>query len=407
MKTATATEQGIHSTPALTRLPEEEQAFRDEIRSFAQNTVGSLVRRMDEQAAMPADLVNDLFASGIMGIEIPKEYGGRGRTFFETMLAIQELSKVDCGVSVCVHVHNALVIPAMLRWATPRQRDLYLQKLATGMVGAYAVSEEESGSDAFAMTTRADRVGNNFVLNGRKFWITNAAEAGLFLVFANLTPDQGPQGITVFLVERDSPGLTIGKREDKLGIRASSTCELILKDVPVPPYNVLGEIGGGGNLAVETLGTGRIGIAAQMCGLAEGAFDAAMNYARKRKQFGQAIVNYQGVHFALAQMATDIEASRLLVYNAARLQTLDAPASERFRSASMAKYFASETAERVSSKAVEIFGGQGYIKSNPVEKFYRDAKIGAIYEGTSNMQLRTIATALMESCNSQAQAKRS
>lgn len=395
MRAASSTEQMLHGPSALTKLPEEEQAFRDEIRSFAQNAIGPLVRQMDDQAEMPATLVQDLFASGAMGIEIPKQYGGRGGTFFETVLAIEELSKIDCGVSVCVHVHNILVITAMLRWATPRQRELYLPKLATNMVGAYAVSEEESGSDAFAMTTRADRVGDGFVLNGRKFWITNAAEAGLFLVFANLTPDQGPQGITVFLVERDSPGLMIGKREDKLGIRASSTCELILENVPVPAHNVLGEIGGGGKLAVETLGTGRIGVAAQMCGLAEGAFDAALNYARKRKQFGQAIVNFQGVHFSLARMATDVEAARLLVYNAARLQASEAPAPERFRTASMAKYFASETAERVASRAVEIFGGQGYIKRNPVEKFYRDAKIGAIYEGTSNMQLRTIATALL------------
>jgi butyryl-CoA dehydrogenase/short/branched chain acyl-CoA dehydrogenase len=330
-----------------------------------------------------------------MGIEVPQKYGGRGGTFFETMLAIQELSKVDSGVSVCVHVHNALVITAMLRWATPRQRELYLPKLATDTVGAYAVSEEESGSDAFAMTTRAERVAQGFVLNGRKCWITNAAEAGLFLVFANLTPDQGPQGITVFLVERNSPGLSVGRREDKLGIRASSTCELIMKNVPVPAENVLGEIGGGGKLAVETLGTGRIGIAAQMCGLAEGAFDAAMSYARRRKQFGQAIVNFQGVHFTLAKMATDVEAARLLVYNAARLHASDASASERFRTASMAKYFSSLVAESVSSKAVEIFGGQGYVKRNPVEKFYRDAKIGAIYEGTTNIQLRTIATALL------------
>jgi alkylation response protein AidB-like acyl-CoA dehydrogenase len=395
VRAASAAGQTIHIPSPLTRLLEEEQVFQGEIRGFAQNTVGPLVRQMDEQAEMPAALVRELFSSGAMGIEIPKQYGGRGGTFFETVLAIQELSKIDCGVSVCVHVHNALVITSMLRWASPRQRELYLPQLATNMVGAYAVSEEESGSDAFAMTTRADRIGDGFLLNGRKFWITNAAEAGLFLVFANLTPDQGPQGITVFLVERNSPGLTVGKREDKLGIRASSTCELSLKDVPVPAHNVLGEIGGGGKLAVETLGTGRIGIAAQMCGLAEGAFDAALNYARTRKQFGQAIVNFQGIHFSLARMATDVEAARLLVYNAARLQASDAPAPERFRTASMAKYFASETAERVASKAVEIFGGQGYIKRNPVEKFYRDAKIGAIYEGTSNMQLRTIATALL------------
>jgi alkylation response protein AidB-like acyl-CoA dehydrogenase len=399
VKAANAVEQlQSESGPsALTRLPEVEQAFSEQVRSFAQTMIGPLVQQMDQQAEMPATLVRELFSAGLMGIEIPQNYGGRGGTFFETMLAIRELSRVDPGVSVCVHVHNALVVPAMLRWATPRQKELYLPRLATDTVGAYAVSEEESGSDAFAMTTRAERVGQGFLLNGRKFWITNAAEAGLFLVFANLTPDQGPQGITVFLVERGSPGLTIGKREDKLGIRASSTCEVVLKDVPVPADNVLGEIGGGGKLAVETLGTGRIGIAAQMCGLAEGAFDAALGYARKRKQFGQAIVNFQGVHFTLAKMATDIEAARLLVYNSARLHAAEAPASERFRTASMAKYFSSVVAESVSSRAVEIFGGQGYVKRNPVEKFYRDAKIGAIYEGTTNMQLRTIATALLGS----------
>jgi butyryl-CoA dehydrogenase/short/branched chain acyl-CoA dehydrogenase len=397
VKAANAIEPALaeHSPAALTRLPEGEQAFSEKVRNFAQTRIGPLVQQMDQQAEMPATLLRELFSEGLMGIEVPQKYGGRGGTFFETMLAIQELSKVDSGVSVCVHVHNALVITAMLRWATPRQRELYLPKLATDTVGAYAVSEEESGSDAFAMTTRAERVAQGFVLNGRKCWITNAAEAGLFLVFANLTPDQGPQGITVFLVERNSPGLSVGRREDKLGIRASSTCELIMKNVPVPAENVLGEIGGGGKLAVETLGTGRIGIAAQMCGLAEGAFDAAMSYARRRKQFGQAIVNFQGVHFTLAKMATDVEAARLLVYNAARLHASDASASERFRTASMAKYFSSLVAESVSSKAVEIFGGQGYVKRNPVEKFYRDAKIGAIYEGTTNIQLRTIATALL------------
>jgi len=396
MRAGDALEQ-MQGPAALTRLPEEEQAFADQARNFAQTTMGPLVQQMDQQAEMPPALVRELFSAGLMGIEIPRQYGGRGGTFFETMLAIRELSRVDSGVYVCVHVHNALVITAMLRWATPRQKELYLPRLAGDTVGAYAVSEEESGSDAFAMTTRAERAGQGFVLNGRKFWITNAAEAGLFLVFANLTPDQGPQGITVFLVERDFPGVTIGKREDKLGIRASSTCDVILKNVPVPAENVLGEIGGGGKLAVETLGTGRIGIAAQMCGLAEGAFEAALAYARRRKQFGQAIVNFQGVHFTLARMATDIEAARLLVYNAARLQAAEAPATERFRTASMAKYFAANVSESVSSKAVEIFGGAGYVKRNPVEKFYRDAKIGAIYEGTTNMQLRTIATALLGS----------
>lgn len=397
MKTASVAEEAINTPPALTRLTHKEELFREKVRKFAEHTISPMVHQMDEQAEMPSTLIADLFASGMMGIEVPEEYGGQGGTFFDVVLAIQELSRADPGVSVCVHVHNALVLPAILRWATPRQKEMYLRRLATSMVGAYAVSEQESGSDAFAMTTFAERVGNGFVLNGRKLWITNAVEAGLFLIFANLTPDQGPQGITVFLVERNAPGLTIGARENKLGIRASSTCELILKDVPVPEQNVLGGIGGGSKLAVETLGTGRIGIAAQMCGLAEGAFEAALNYARKRKQFGQAIVNFQGIHFTLADMATDIEAARLLVYNAARLQAAGAPASERFRTASMAKYFSSGVAERVSSKAIEIFGGQGYIKNNPVEKFYRDAKVGAIYEGTSNMQLRTIATSLLGS----------
>ncbi len=379
----------------LTRLPEEEQLFREQVRAFAEKNIGPLVREMDAANAMPQSVLDDLFAAGLMGIEIPKAYGGSGQTFFDVVLAIQELSRVDPGVAVCVHVHNALAITALLRWATAEQKERYLPQLASKMVAAYAVSEREAGSDAFAMTTRADRAGDGYVLNGRKFWTTNGAEAGLFLLFANTTPDKGPQGISVFLVERNFLGFTVGEREDKLGIRASSTCELILKDVQVPRENVLGGLGGGSKLAVETLGTGRVGIAAQMCGLAEGAFDAALNYARKRKQFGQAIVNFQGVHFSLAKMATEIEAARLLVYNAARLQAASRPASEKFRSASMAKYFASRVAEQTASKGVEVFGGQGYIKNNPAEKFYRDAKVGKIYEGTSNMQLRTIAVSLL------------
>lgn len=380
----------------LTRLQEDEQQFRLKVRQFAEETVRPLVGDMDQRAEFPRSLVDALFALGVMGIEIPEAYGGGGGTFFQAVVTIEELARVDPAVAVLVDVQNALVNTAVLRAGSALQKQRYLPALAANTVGAYAMSERTAGSDAFALTSRAELKGDAYVLNGRKMWITNAAEAGLFLVFANARPDQGAQGVTAFLVDRASDGLSFGKRENKLGIRASSTCEVILDNVRVAQENVLGPVGAGSKIAVETLNEGRIGIAAQMLGLAQGAFEAALGYAQQRRQFGQPIAAFQGVQFPLAEMATDIEAARLLVYNAARLKEAGATPPERFRSASMAKYFASRVAESVASQAVEIFGGCGFIKDFPAEKFYRDAKIGKIYEGTSNMQLRTIATTLLD-----------
>jgi alkylation response protein AidB-like acyl-CoA dehydrogenase len=378
------------TTPAvlpLTQLNEDEQLFRSTVREFAQKSIGPLVRQMDEEQHFSADLLPQLFNLGLMGIEIPMEYKGSGGTFFEAILAVEEISAIDASVGVLVDVQNTLCVNAFLRWGTEQQKKTYLSRLATDTVGAYALSEAASGSDAFALQTRAELRGDHYILNGQKLWITNAKEADIFIIFATLDPAAGYKGITAFLVEKDSPGFSIGKKEDKLGIRASSTCELILEDCRVPVENVLGEPGKGYKIAIETLNEGRIGIGAQMLGLAQGAWNCAAKYAQERKQFGKPIAEFQAVQFSLAEMATDIEAARLLVYNAARLK--DAKLSY-IREAAMAKYFASQVAERVASQAVEIYGGYGFVKDYPVEKYYRDAKIGKIYEGTSNMQLATI-----------------
>ncbi len=384
--------QQIDSFPPLTRLSQDETLFRDSVYEFADREIRPLVREMDEHAKIPPPLLASLFDLGVMAIEIPEAHGGAGATFFHSVLAVESLSRVDPSIGVLVDVQNTLVINALARWATEAQKAAYLPKLAAGMVGAYALSESGSGSDAFAMTTRATERGDGFVLNGRKLWITNANEAGLFIVFATVNPDAGYRGISAFLVERGFPGFTVGKKEDKLGIRASSTCELLLEDCQVPRANVLGELGKGYKVAIETLNEGRIGIGAQMVGLAQGALDAAIHYTKERKQFGKAIADFQGVQFQIARAATDVEAARLMVYNAARLRDAGAPF---LKEAAMAKLFSSEVAERVSSLAVNLFGGYGFVKDYPVEKFFRDAKIGQIYEGTSNLQLQTIAKQLL------------
>jgi butyryl-CoA dehydrogenase/short/branched chain acyl-CoA dehydrogenase len=349
---------------------------------------------MDEEQHFAPELLPQLFNLGLMGIEIPMEYGGSGGTFFEAILAVEEISAIDASVGVLVDVQNTLCVNAFLRWGTEAQKKTYLSRLATDSVGAYALSEAASGSDAFALQARAELRGDHYVLNGQKLWITNAKEAGVFIIFATLDPAAGYKGITAFIVEKDFPGFSVGKKEDKLGIRASSTCELILEDCRVPAANVLGEPGRGYKIAIETLNEGRIGIGAQMLGLAQGSWNCAAKYAQERKQFGKPIAEFQAVQFSLAEMATDIEATRLLVYNAARLK--DAKLSY-IREAAMAKYFASQVAERVASLAVEIYGGYGFVKDYPVEKFYRDAKIGKIYEGTSNMQLATICKLVLNS----------
>jgi alkylation response protein AidB-like acyl-CoA dehydrogenase len=348
---------------------------------------------MDDHAKFPRPLIDRLFDLGVMGIEIPESYGGSGGRFFHSVLAVDELSRVDPSVGVLVDVQNTLVVNALLRWGNDEQKRKYLPKLAASMVGAYALSEAGSGSDAFALTTRAVEQGDSFVLNGRKLWITNAAEADLFIVFANVNPEAGYRGITAFLVERDFPGFTVGKKEDKLGIRASSTCELLFEDCRVPKSQVLGEIGKGYKTAIETLNEGRIGIGAQMLGLARGALGHAVAYTKERKQFGKAIAEFQGVQFQLARAATEIEAAKLLVYNAARLRDAGRPF---LNEAAMCKLYASEAAEHVASLAVNLFGGYGFTKDYPVEKLYRDAKIGQIYEGTTNMQLQTIAKMLLQ-----------
>jgi len=376
----------------LTTLNEEEQLFRDLVREFAEEKVKPLVMEMDRAAKLPRELIDQLFALGVMGIEIPTIYGGAGSTFFMAILAIEELARVDPSVSVCVDVQNTLVNNALLRWLTPAQKEQFLPRLARDTVGAYALSEPGSGSDAFSLTTQARLDGDTFVLNGRKLWTTNGGEAGLYLLFANADPTQGYKGITGFVVERESPGFSVGKKEDKLGIRASSTCELILEDVRVPRAQVVGETGQGYKVAIETLNEGRIGIGAQMIGLAQGAFEAALAYAKERRQFGRPIADFQAIQFQLAELATEIEAGRLMVYNAARLKESGQPF---MRQAAMTKYFCSQVGERVASQALEIFGGYGFTKDFPAEKFYRDAKIGKIYEGTSHMQLQTIARTLL------------
>ncbi len=372
----------------LTQLSQDEQLFRETVRQFAQETIAPLVRSMDEEQHFQPALISQLFHLGLMGIEIPVEYGGSGGTFFEAILAVEEVSAVDPSVGVLVDVQNTLCINALLRWGTPEQKKKYLTRLATDTVGAYALSEAASGSDAFALQMRAEKRGDGYVLNGQKLWITNAKEAGLFIVFATLDPNAGYKGITAFLVAQGAPGFSIGKKEDKLGIRASSTCEIIFEDCRVGAADVLGEPGKGYKIAIETLNEGRIGIGAQMLGLAQGAWNHAARYAFERKQFGKAIGEFQAVQFALAELATEIEAARLMVYNCARLKDAGLPF---LKEAAMCKYFSSQVAERVASHAVEVFGGYGFVKDYPVEKLYRDAKIGKIYEGTSNMQLSTIA----------------
>lgn len=374
--------------PALTQLSEDEIAFREAIRDFAESEVRPRVMSMEEKAQIDPDLIHKLFEMGLMGIESPEEYGGAGSSFFMACLAVEELGRVDGSVSVMVDVQNTLVTNAFLRWATPEQKNQYLPLLASQKVGAYALSESGSGSDAFALKLRAEDKGNKYLLNGHKLWITSAHEAGLFLVFANLSPDKGYKGITGFIVERDFPGFQVGKKEDKLGIRASSTCELIFENCEVPKENVLGEIGKGYKIAIETLNEGRIGIGAQMLGIAQGAYESTLAYTKTREQFGKPISANQGVQFQLAEMRTTIEAARLLVYNAARLKD---SGKDFVKEAAMAKLFASKAAEKVASMSVDLFGGNGFTKEYPAEKFYRDAKIGQIYEGTSNMQLQTIA----------------
>jgi len=381
------------STPALTSLSEEERLVCDSVYEFADREIRQLVREMDEHAKLPRALIDKLFALGVMGIEIPESHGGGGAGFFHAVLAVEALSRVDPSVGVLVDVQNTLVVNALLRWGSDGQKRLYLPRLASASVGAYALSEAGSGSDAFAMASRATRhASGDWVLNGRKLWITNALEADIFLVFANADPAAGYHGVTAFLVERETSGFTVGKKEDKLGIRASSTCELILEDCRVPAANVLGEAGKGYKVAIETLNEGRIGIGAQMIGLARGALDHAIRYTKEREQFGKPISSFQAVQHQIARAATELEAARLMVYNAARLRDAGQPFVTE---AAMCKIFASEVAERITSLAVNLFGGYGFVKDYPVEKLYRDAKIGQIYEGTSNLQLQTIAKQIM------------
>ena len=380
------------SQSALTTLSEEELLFRETVTSFARDEIAPHVREMDERGEFRASLIGRFFELGLMSIETPEQYGGQGGSFFQAVLAVEALSTVDPSAAVIVDVQNTLVNNALIRWGSEEQKQRYLAKLAGDTVGAYALSEPGSGSDAFALTTRAEENGDQFEITGRKLWTTNAKEAGLFILFANANPEAGYRGITAFLIEKDFPGIAVGKKEDKLGIRASSTCELILDNCRVPKQNVLGEVGKGYKVAIETLNEGRIGIGAQMVGLAQAALAHALSYAKERKQFGKPIAEFQGLQFDLARMATEVEAARLLVYNAARLKD----SGKKFlNQAAMAKYYASEMAVRVTAKAIDVLGGVGYTKDYPVEKLYRDAKIGTIYEGTSNIQLQTIAKQIL------------
>ncbi len=376
----------------LTTLAEDERLLRDSVYQFADKEIRPLVREMDEHAKFAPALIDKLFALGVMGIEIPDSYGGGGASFFHSVLAVEALSRVDPSIGVMVDVQNTLVINALLRWGNDEIKARFLPKMATSLIGAYALSEAGSGSDAFALTTRAVEHDGEWRLTGRKLWITNGNEAGLFIVFANVNPEAGYRGITAFLVERGFAGFSVGKKEDKLGIRASSTCELLFEDCRVPKANVLGEVGKGYKVAIETLNEGRIGIGAQMIGLAQGALDHTITYVGERKQFGKAIGEFQSVQHQIARAATEIEAARLLVYNAARLRDAKLPF---LTEAAMCKIFSSEVAERTASLAVNLFGGNGFVKDYPVEKLYRDAKIGQIYEGTSNLQLQTIAKNIM------------
>jgi alkylation response protein AidB-like acyl-CoA dehydrogenase len=380
------------SRPALTTFSEDERIFYNSVYEFADREVRPLVRQMDEEAKIPHALVDRLFGLGVMAIEIPEAYGGAAASFFHAILAVEALSRVDPSIGVLVDVQNTLVINALMRWGSDDLKRRYLPKLASGAIGAYALSEAGSGSDAFAMATRAVDRGDAWVLTGRKLWITNANEADLFILFANVNPDAGYRGITAVIVERGFPGFTVGRKEDKLGIRASSTCELLLEDCRVPRANVLGDAGKGYKVAIETLNEGRIGIGAQMIGIAAGALGATTNYIKERRQFGKPVADFQAVQFQIAQAATELEAARLMVYNAARLKDAG---HDIAKEGAMAKLFSSQVCERVTSLCVELFGGYGYTKDFPVEKFYRDAKIGTIYEGTSNMQLQTIAKKLL------------
>jgi alkylation response protein AidB-like acyl-CoA dehydrogenase len=378
----------------LTTLTEDEEMFRSSVREFAEGELRPRVEEMDEKGRLDPALISQCFSLGLMGIETPEEYGGAGASFFTAIIAVEELSRVDPSVGVFVDVQNTLVNNALIRWGNPEQKRKYLTRLADEKVGAYALSEAGSGSDAFAMQARALESDGSYILNGRKLWITNGLEAEIFIVFANVNPEAGYRGITAFIVEKGFEGFSVGKKENKLGIRASSTTELILEDCRVPKENVLGEVGRGYKVSIETLNEGRIGIGAQMIGIARGALDAALRYTSEREQFGRAVNEFQGVQFQLAEMATDLEAARLMVYNAARLKD----AGLAFvKEAAMAKLYSSRVAERIASRAIELYGGYGFVKDYPVEKFWRDSKIGAIYEGTSNMQLQTIAKLIIRS----------
>src|SRR5437867_3983150 len=376
----------------LTTFAEDEILFRDIIRKFADDKLRPLVKEMDEKGVFDHDLIQQFFQLGLMGIEIPEQYGGGGGKFFEAILAVEEMSRVDASAGVIVDVQNTLVNNAILRWANEEQKKRYLPRMASDTCGAYALSEAGSGSDAFALQTRAELKGSDYVLNGRKLWITNAKEAGIFILFATVNREVGYKRITAFLVERDTPDFAVGKKEDKLGIRASSTCELVLEDCRVAKANVLGEVGKGYKVAIETLNEGRIGIGAQMLGVARGALEHAVAYSKERRQFGKPIAEFQAIQFQLARLATDVEAARLMTYNAARLKDAGLPF---LKEAAMAKYFCSQVAERVASEAIEVYGGYGFTKDYPVEKYLRDSKIGKIYEGTSFMQLQTIAKVIL------------
>lgn len=377
-----------NARPAITTLSDDENAFRDAIRSFAESEIKPIVNKMDEESQMPESLIKKLFEMGLMGIETPEQYGGTGSTFTMACLAVEELGRVDGSVSVLVDVQNTLTTNAFLKWGTETQKQKYLSKMATEWVGAYALSESGSGSDAFALKLKAEKKGNTYILNGTKLWITNAAHANVFICFANTDFSKGYKGITAFVVEKSFPGFKIGKKEDKLGIRASSTCELLFENCEVPIENVLGEVGKGYKIAIETLNEGRIGIGAQMVGIAQGAYEATLNYIKTREQFGKKLSDFQGVQFQLAEMRLSLEAARLMVYNAARLKD---SGQDFVESAAMAKLYSSRAAEKITSMAIDLFGGNGFTKEYPVEKFWRDSKIGQIYEGTSNMQLNTIA----------------
>jgi alkylation response protein AidB-like acyl-CoA dehydrogenase len=387
-----ATQHTEQTATALTMLSEDERLFRDSVYEFADREVRPLVREMDEQAKIPRALLDKLFDLGVMAIEIPESYGGGGARFFHSVLAVEALSRVDPSIGVLVDVQNTLVINALMRWGSDDVKRRYLPRLAASTIGGYALSEAGSGSDAFALTTKAAERGDEWILTGRKLWITNGNEADLFIVFATVNPEAGYRGITAFLVERGFPGFTVGKKEDKLGIRASSTCELLLEECRVPRANVLGDVGKGYKVAIETLNEGRIGIGSQMVGLTQGALDHTIKYTKERKQFGKTIAENQAVQHQVARAATELEAARLMVYNAARLRDAGQPF---LTEAAMCKIFSSEVAERVTSLAVNLYGGYGFVKDYPVEKLWRDSKIGQIYEGTSNLQLQTIAKQIL------------